>query len=152
MGYRRRVEFDQPDAESMQRSRRAMVWVIPLIIIQQGTSIFRSGAGIFTQVLSTVAWGAVTLTLLWWLLGMPLSWLSQRDQAVLNDEWNQAVSGSAARWGLIAVAIIGFVMMLARFQLELEPGLAIYGLVNGALIVAVGRSAWLNRSEPDEDE
>jgi hypothetical protein len=31
-------------------------------------------------------------------------------------------------------------------------GLAIYGLINGALIVAVGRYTWLNRAEPEEDE
>jgi hypothetical protein len=43
-------------------------------------------------------------------------------------------------------------MMIARLWIQLDAGAAIYGLVNGALIVAVCRYGWLNRAEPDEDE
>jgi hypothetical protein len=43
-------------------------------------------------------------------------------------------------------------MMIARIWVPIDAGLAIYGLVNGALIVAVGRYTWLNRGEPDEGE
>jgi hypothetical protein len=43
-------------------------------------------------------------------------------------------------------------MMVARLWVQLNAGIAIYGLVNGALLVSMGRYAWLNRAEPDEDE
>lgn len=152
MAYRSQPDFDQPNAESIQRSRRATVWLIPLVVIQQGAAIFRPGAGIASQVMGTLAWGFVTLLLLWWLLGLPMRWLSERDQAILNDEWHREISGDAARWGIAALAVIGCGMMLARFWEPLNPGLAIYGLVNGALIVAILRYAWLNRAEPGEDE
>jgi hypothetical protein len=35
---------------------------------------------------------------------------------------------------------------------RLDAGVTIFGLVNGALFVAVARYTWLHRSEPDEDE
>jgi hypothetical protein len=152
MSYRPRPEFDQPTAESVQRSRRTVVWVIPLMIIQQGTAIFRHGADISVQVMGTLAWAAVTFTLLWMLFGLPMRWLSERDQAILNDEWNREISGDAARWGIGALAAIGCGLMLARIWEPLDAGLAIYVLVNGALVVAVLRYAWLNRAEPGEDE
>jgi len=152
MSYRDRPEFDQPTAESVQRSRRTVAWMIPLMIVQQGTAIFRHGADISVQVMGILAWAAVTLTLLWMVFGLPVRWLSERDQAILNDEWNCAISGDAARWGISALAIIGCGLMLARIWEPLDAGLAIYGLVNGALIVSVLRYAWLNRAEPGEDE
>lgn len=152
MSYRPRPEFDQPTAESVERSRRTVIWFIPFLVIQQATTIFRHGAEVSAQVLATVAWGVVTLTLLWMLLGLPFRWLSERDQAILNDERNRAISGNSARWGIAAMAIIGFAMMVARIWVPMNAGVAIYGLVNGALIVACGRYAWLNRPEPDEDE
>ena len=152
MSYRGRPNFDQPSAESIQRSRRATVWIIPLIFLQQGAAIFRHGAGPASQIMGTLAWGTVTLLLLWWLLGLPMRWLSERDQAILNDDWQREISGDAARWGIVALAIIGFGMMLARIREPLDAGLAIFGLVNGALVVTVLRYAWLNRAEPGEDE
>jgi hypothetical protein len=152
MSYRPRPTFDQPTAESVQRSRRSMIWVIPLVIIQQGTAIFRHDADMASRLLATLAWATVSLLMLWMLLGLPLRWLSERDQAVLNDEWQRSISGDAARWGLAALALLGAAMMIARIWVPVDSGLAIYGLVNGALIVAVGRYGWLNRAEPDEDE
>jgi hypothetical protein len=152
MSYRSRPDFDGSNAESVQRSRRVAVWIIPLMIVQQGTAIFRHGAGTFSQVIATLAWAAVTFTILWMLLGLPMRWLSERDQAILNDEWNREISGDAARWGIAALAVIGCGMMLARIWVPLDAGLAIYSLVNGALIVAVLRYAWLNRAEPGDDE
>lgn len=152
MSYRSRPDFDRPTAESVQRSRRVAVWLIPLIIVQQGIAIFRQGADLSSQVIAILAWAAVTLTVLWMLFGLPMRWLSDRDQAILNDEWNREVSGDSARWGIGALAAIGFAMMLARIWMPMDPGFAIYGLVNGALIVAVLRYAWLNRAEPGDDE
>jgi hypothetical protein len=37
----------------------------------------------------------LTISELWWLLGWPFRWLSERDQAILNDEWTRAISGNA---------------------------------------------------------
>ena len=152
MSYQQRPDFDQPTAESVQRSRRTMIWVLPLVLVQQGTAIFRQGADTASQLLSTMAWVVVTLAILWLLLGLPLRWMSERDQAILNDELSRKISGDAARWRITALAIIGCGLMLARLWLPLDAGVAIYGLVNGALIVAIGRYAWLNRAEPGEDE
>jgi len=152
MGYRPRVDFDQPDAESVQQTRRRFAWILPLILIQQGTAIFREGLGLFSQIMTTAAWATVTLSILWMLLELPLPWMSERDRAVLGDEWSRSVSGDASRWGIAAFALIGCGMMMARLWVPLDAGLAIYGLVNGALIVAVLRYAWLNRAEPGEDE
>jgi hypothetical protein len=152
MSYRRRADFDRPSAESIQRSRRSLIWVIPLVILQQGTAIFRHDADLASKLLTTAAWAAVTLTILWMLLAVPLRWLPEEDQAILNDEWNRSVTGDASRWGIAAMALIGCVMMVARIWVQLDAGLAIYALVNGALIVAIARYWWLNRGEPAEDE
>ena len=76
----------------------------------------------------------------------------ERDQAIVNDERSHAVRGDAACWGIAALILIGSAMMVARLWIRLEAGMAIYGLVNGALFVAVCRWGWLNRAEPAEDE
>ena len=152
MSYRQRPMFDQPTAESVQRSRRAIIWIIPLVVLQQGTIMFSSGGGTVDHVLRTSAWTAITVALLWQLLGLPLRWLSERDQAILNDERSRFISGDSARWGIAAMAILGCGLMLARIWLTVDAGLAIFGLVNGTLFVAVARYTWLHRAEPDEDE
>ena len=152
MSYRPRPDFDQPNAESVQRTRRTFLWFIPLIILQQGSVIFGHDSEWSTRIVGTVAWTCVSLSIIWLLLGLPLRWLSERDQAILNDEWNRQIRGDAALWGIAALALIGCGMMLARIWEPLDSGLAIFGLVNGALIVAVLRYAWLNRAEPGEDE
>jgi hypothetical protein len=128
------------------------MWFLPFLVIQQATIIFRHGANVPEQLLAIIAWATVSLALLWMLLGLPFRWLSERDQAILNDERNRAISGDAARWGIAAMVFTSFAMMVARIWFPLDAGIAIYGLVNGALIVACGRYAWLNRPEPDEDE
>lgn len=150
MSYRQRPQFDRPDAESVQRSRRMLAWFIPLIILQQGATIF--GHDRSSQIVGTVAWTCVSLSMLWIFLGLPMRWLSERDQAIINDERSRAVRGDAACWGVAALIVIGCGMMVARLWVELNAGIAIYGLVNGALIVSLGRYGWLNRAEPDEDE
>ncbi|HEX4738668.1 MAG TPA: hypothetical protein VH331_14010 [Allosphingosinicella sp.] len=152
MSYSGRSKLFQPDAESIQRSRRTMMWFIPIIIVQQGVFIFRSDADAFAQLFGTLAWGSVSIVLVWLLLGLPLRWVSEEDQAILNDEWNRSISGEAARWGIAALVVLGCGMMVARIWYPLNAGLAVYGLVNGALVVASCRYAWLNRGEPDEDE
>ena len=152
MGYRERSTFDKPTAESVQRTRRTFVWIIPLVMIQQGFLLFKPGAEMSDQILGTVAWASVTVSLLWWLLGLPFRWLSARDQAILNDERSRADSGDAARWGIVALVVCGLVLVFARFWVRLDAGLAIYCLVNAALVATFGRLTWLNRAEPDEDE
>ena len=152
MSYRERSTFDQPTAESVQRSRRSLVWIIPLVVVQQGMIMFGAKGGIFDELIRTLAWTTVTIAILWQLLGLPLRWLSERDQAILNDERSRFISGDAARWGITAVGILGCSLMLARIWIKLDAGISIYGLVNGALLVALARYTWLNRAEPDEDE
>ena len=152
MSYRERADFDRPTAESIQRTRRAAMWVVPLVLIQQGFAIFRHDADLAGRVIATLAWAVVSLSILWMLFGLPVRWLPARDQAILNDEWNRSISGDACRCGIAALIAIGCAMLFARIWFPLDAGLAIYGLVNGALIVAVGRYTWLNRAEPEEDE
>ena len=152
MGYRPRPDFDRPNAESVQRTRRMLPWLIPMIVVQEATVIFGHSSDRFSQILGTVAWTCVSLSLLWVFLGLPMRWLSERDQAILNDERSQIVRGDAACWGIAALILIGGAMMIARLWVQLDAGVAIYGLVNGALFIAVCRYGWLNRAEPDEDE
>jgi hypothetical protein len=152
MSYRPRPDFDRPDAESVQRTRRMLPWLIPLIVVQQATIIFGHDSERSTQIVATIAWACVSASLLWIFLGLPMGWLSERDQAIVNDERSRAVRGDAACWGLAALILIGCAMMIARLWVQLDTGMAIYGLVNGALIVSVCRYGWLNRAEPAEDE
>src|SRR3954462_4045216 len=114
MGYRPRTEFDKPTAESVQRSRRSMVWFLPLIMIQQGTAIFREGGDRGLHVVGVVAWACVSLAILGLLLGLPLRWLSERDQTILNAEWNRSVTGDASRWGMVAMVALGLAILIAR--------------------------------------
>lgn len=152
MGYRPAPDFDRPDAQSVQRSRRMATWLIPLIVVQQGTVIFGQHSDRLTQLLATIAWITVSLAMLWILLGLPMRWLSERDQAIVNDERSKSVGRDAAAWGMAALILIASAMMIARLFVPLDPGIAIYGLVNSALIVAILRYGWLNRAEPGEDE
>jgi hypothetical protein len=152
MSYRPRPTFDQPTAESVQRTRRASIWIIPAVILQQTTLIFGRHGDEFGQLLGAICWTALTMSELWWLLGLPFRWLSERDQAILNDERSRSVSGEAARWGIATAALVGCVMMIVRIWVPLDAGVAIFALVNSALLVAVARSWWLDREEPAEDE
>jgi hypothetical protein len=152
MGYRPRPQFDRPDAESVQRTRRMLPWMIPLIVLQQGATIFGHDSDRSLQIVGTVAWTCVTLSMLWIFLGLPLRWLSERDQAIVNDERSRVVRGDSACWGIAAMIVIGSATMLAHLWIQLNAGLAIYALVNGALVVAFCRYGWLNRAEPSEDE
>jgi len=152
MSYRERADFDRPTAESVQRTRRSSIWLIPVVILQQSTLIFRHDVDTFSQLLGAICWTALTVAELWWLLGLPFRWLSERDQAILNDEWSRSVSGDAARWGIATAALVGCGMMIARIWVQLDAGIAIYALVNSALFVAVGRYWWLDRDQPDEDD
>lgn len=152
MSYRQRPDFDRPDAESVQRSRRALGWILPALILQQSLILFGHDSGRFEHVVGIVAWGCVTFSLLWWLLGLPFRWMSTRDQAILNDERSRAVTGDASRWGIVTMVLLGFGMLIAQFWIRLDVGIAIYALVNASLVVTFARLTWLNRAEPDEDE
>lgn len=152
MSYRPRPMFDRPTAESVQRTRRASIWIIPAVILQQTTLIFGRSGDEFSQLLGAICWTTLTIAELWWLLGLPFRWLSERDQAILNDEWSRSVSGDASRWGIATAALVGCAMMIARVWVKLDAAIAIFALVNSALIVAVGRYWWLDRDEPDEDD
>lgn len=152
MSYRPQPDFDRPTAESVQRTRRASIWIIPLVILQQSTLIFGRNGDTSSQLVGAICWTVLTIAELWWLLGLPFRWMSERDQAILNDEWSRSVSGDAARWGIATAALVGCGMMIARIWVALDAGVAIFALVNSALIVAVARSWWLDRGEPGDDE
>ena len=152
MSYRPRPTFDQPTAETVQRTRRASMWIIPAVILQQTTLIFGRQGDQSSQLVGAICWTVLTIAELWWLLGLPFHWLSERDRAILNDERSRAASGDAARWGLATGALIGCGLMIARIWVRLDAGIAIFALVNCMLIVAVGRNWWLDRDEPDLDE
>ena len=152
MSYRDRPDFDRPTAESVQRTRRASIWIIPVVILQQTTLIFGRPDDKFSQLVGAICWMALTIAELWWLLGLPFRWLSARDQAILNDERSRSVSGDAGRWGLATAALVGCAMMITQIWYPLEARVAVFALVNSALIVAVTRSWWLDREEPDDDE
>ena len=64
MSYRSRPDFDQPTAESVQRSRRTSMWVIPLLILQQSTFIFGREGDATSQLIGAMAWTALTVALL----------------------------------------------------------------------------------------
>ena len=152
MTYRPRPDFDRPTAESIQRSRRASIWIIPAVVLQQSTLIFGRNGDQSSQLIGALCWTALTIAELWWLLGLPFRWLPERDQAILNDERSRAVSGDSARWGIATAGLVGCALMIARIWVRLDAGVAIFALVNSALIVAVARSWWLDRDELGDDE
>jgi hypothetical protein len=152
MSYIERPKFDQPTAEDVQRSQRTMMWILPGILLQQGLTLMRGHGGVASRLLSTLSWTVVTISVLWLLVGWPLRWLSQRDQDLLNDDWNRAVRDAATRWGLIAVVLIGCALMLAQVWVDVGTTLAISLIVGGGLSVAGLRHAWLNRGEAGHDE
>ncbi len=152
MGYRQRPDFMTPSAEDLEHQRKVLWWLIPLMFVQQGVTIFRADADALMQVSALVIWAAISLVILALLLGLKFRWMSERDHRYLNDEWHREISGDAARWAFAAVVTLGIGLMVARLWLPLDMGKAVYGLVNAAVIVAVARHAWLNRSGPDEDE
>ena len=151
MSYREQLNFDRPSAEDVQRLRRNIAWLAPLFIVQDSVVLFRPGADLFTQILWTVAWASSSLLILWPILGLPMRWLSERDREILDDDWHRYLSGEASRWGLATVVLLGCAVMLVRFWYPLDAGATVFGLVDGALLVAVGRYAWLNRADPDEE-
>ncbi|GAA4023768.1 hypothetical protein GCM10022280_25680 [Sphingomonas swuensis] len=153
MGYRARPDYLTPSAEDIEQQRKSLIWLIPLVVIQQGSGIFAADAGLARQLMSTLAWASVTIVMLVVVLGAPLHWMNDRDRAVLSDEWHQAVASDSARWALAALVISGIALMIVRFMVPIDMGKAVYGLVNAAMVTAVVRQAWLNRkSGLDEDE
>ena len=55
MSYRPRPDFDRPTAESVQRSRRATIWIIPTVILQQSTLIFGRHGDELSQLVGAIA-------------------------------------------------------------------------------------------------
>lgn len=151
MSYGKRPDFDQPTAEDIQRIRRTVMWLVPIFLLQAGTTLMRGGALAF-QIFNTLSWSVLTIAILWVLVGWPLRWMAQRDQDLLNDDWARATRDAATRWGLIAVVVIGCGLMFAQIWVAVGTRLAINLLVGGGLSVAGLRYAWLNRGGPDEDE
>jgi hypothetical protein len=55
MSYRPRPDFDQPTAETIQRSRRALVWIIPFVVVQQGLIMLGHSGSTAEEVFRTFA-------------------------------------------------------------------------------------------------
>jgi hypothetical protein len=152
MSYVKRPQFDQPSVEDIQRTRRSMVWMLPAFLVQQASFMIGGQLSVAEQVLHLTAWCALTVSILWFLAGWRLRWMSEEDNRLLDDEWNRAARGEANCWGMIALVAVGCGLLIATIWTEINIRLAIDLLVGMPLAVAVARFGWLNRGEPDEDD
>ncbi len=152
MGYRSKPNFDEYDVEDVERSRRTQIWLLPILVFQQATLIFRDDASPFSYYLGIAAWASVVLVEMWILSGRNFRWASERDNAILNDEWHMALSGDACRWGLAATTVTGIILVAADRWIDLPFAQTIFVLVNAGMLVAGLRYAWLNRGSADDDE
>ena len=152
MGYRERLDLGEYDAQTIAQARRTQVWLLPILVFQQASLIFRESGSPLTHYLGIACWALVVLVEIAILSGWKFRWISARDHAVLNDEWHQAVSGDSCRWGLAATAVTGIGLVAADRWIELPFAQTIFVLVNAAMLVAGLRYAWLNRGSADDDE
>ena len=152
MGYFRRPHFDQPTAESAERSRRAILWLMPALMLQQASRLLEEDASAGSGIVHVALWVVATITILWILAGWPLRWLSERDRLILNDEGQRAMRADAMRWGLVAAVLTGCALMIAEIWVPIGSRTAINLLVSGGIVTAAFRFAWLNREELGEDD
>ncbi|WP_324809301.1 hypothetical protein SH584_05855 [Sphingomonas sp. LY29] len=151
MAYRSKATFDQPSAEDIEQMRGMNAWFLPLLFFQQASLIFREGGSPFTAYLGIVAWAFLILVEFVYLSAWKVRWLGERENAILNDEWHRAISGEASRWGLAAVATLGVGMIVADRWITFDGPKLIFILVNGGMLTAGLRYAWLNRGVADDD-
>lgn len=151
MSYRRKADFDQPTAEDIEQMRKVNVWLLPILFFQQASLIFRDDFSPVTRYFGLAAWASMILIELALLSSWRFGWLGDRVHELLNDEWHRAIAGDASRWGLAAVASLGFAMVVADRWVEFDGSKAIFVLVNGGMLTAGLRYAWLNRGVPDEE-
>ncbi len=152
MGYRKRLDLGEYDAQSIEQARRMQVWLLPILVFQQAALIFRDNGSVFSAYLGLAAWASVVLVEIAILSGWKSRWMSDHDNAILNDEWHLAVSGDACRWGLAATAVTGIGLVVADRWITLPFAQTIFVLVNAGMLVAGLRYAWLNRGSADDDE
>lgn len=151
MSYRKRLDLGEPDAEQVEQSRRITMWLLPILVLQQAWLIFRDDGSAFAHYLGIAAWAAVILVEVAMLGGWKFRWLSERDNAILNDEWHRTLSGEASRWGIAAVAVLGIGLLATDRWITLDPAITVFVLVNAAMAVAALRYAWLNRGSAVDD-
>ncbi len=152
MSYAKRPDFDEPTVEDVQRTRRSMIWMLPALLLQQATFMVGEEMSVPRQILHVTTWSILTLSILWFLAGWRLRWMSDHANLLLDDEWNRSVRGEANGWGMIALVAIGCGLLFATIWTQLNVRLAIDLLVGGPLAVAVVRFAWLNRGDAGEDD
>ena len=151
MSYRKRYDFTQPSADELIENRRKMLWLYALYFIQPGFWIFNDGN--FVEVLlSTVMWTAMLVVILWVLVGPPMHWLSERDRAKIDDEWNRYATGDACKWGMAALGAMTIGASFLSLWYVLDPVRLLYSVANAAIFTALCRLAWLSRDEGDEEE
>ncbi|NJC04542.1 hypothetical protein GGQ97_000335 [Sphingomonas kaistensis] len=152
MSYQTKRDYFGPSVADVERQRRTMLWMLPLILMNQGVGIFAADASVIRQVTGTIAWVSVTAALLWFLLGIRLRWMSPQEHRQLNDEWYQAVIGDSARWAFAAVVVTGMILFVTRHWFPLEGARGVFVTTNAAILTAALRQAWLNRGPLDEDD
>lgn len=152
VAYRRKVEFDQPSIEDLEKTQRTMAWLLPLFLIQQGMGLMRAEHDLFGQIFNVIGWSGLTVIMLSMLMGWRPSWISEENQSLLNDDWNREVKANAMRWALIALVVTGSILMAASLWIPLNATLLINLMVGIPLLVAGFRVRWLNRSDSGDDE
>lgn len=152
MGYKQLPNLDEMSSDDVERMRRVNVWLLPVLFFQQASIIFRDDVSPFTHYLGLAAWALLVIVEIAILSGWNSRWMSARDNAILNDEWHRAAAGDASRWGLAAVAALGVAMVAADRWIAIEGSKAAFVLVNGGMLTAGLRYAWLNRADTDDDD
>ena len=153
MAYRRRYDFTQPSADELMEHRRKMLWFLPLYFLQPGFFIFQADMSFERAVLATVLWGAMLVALTWMVIGLPMRWMSERDRAKMDDEWNRYATGDACKWGMAALVVMTIGASFLHLWHPIDTAQTLYSVTNGAIFAALCRLAWLSReSAESEDE
>lgn len=152
MSYRKKADFDEPTTEEVERMHQTMYILLPIFLIQQGIVLLDSDESVVSQMIRTTGWGMLGVTFVLILAGWKFRWMSEFEQKLLNDEWAKAARGQAMIWGIVALAFLGFAMMLSTIWIEIPVRVAINVLVGVPMAVAALRLGWLNRTAQFEDE
>jgi hypothetical protein len=151
MSYRKRYDFSQPSADELIENRRKMMWLYGLYFLQTTFWLFDDGD--FDQMLlNTVLWTVLLVTFLWVLVGPPMYWLSERDRAKMDDEWNRYVTGDACKWGMAALGVMTIGASFLSLWYVLDSLGLLYSVANAAVFTALCRLAWLSRDDGEAEE
>jgi hypothetical protein len=152
MSYRKRYDFTQPSADELIENRRKMMWLYPLYFLQPGFWIFDADASFEEVLFSAILWAVMLVALLWILVGLPMRWMSERDQVKMDDEWNRYATGDACKWGMAALGAMTVGASFLNLWLPLDADRMLYSVTNGAIFTALCRLAWLSRDAGDDED